>query len=117
MHRFKVEAHRTSSNLLHLQPHRDSKVSRGFFTRLGWFDWTEPSLPTALQGIGVQGAICTGSGRLKHIEPHRTFSNYILTEIARYLEFFYMRSGWFDWTEPSPSTCPGTLDKRQHESR
>ena len=68
----------------------------------GWFDWTEPSLTTSLQEIeGVQDAICTGSGRFKHIEPHRTFCNYILTEIARYIEFFYMSSGWFDWTEPS----------------
>ena len=39
--------------------------------------------------------------RFKHIEPHRTFSNYILTEIARYIDFFHKSSGWFDWTEPS----------------
>ena len=30
---------------------------------------------------GVQGALCTGSGRFKHSEPHRTFSNYILLAI------------------------------------
>ena len=53
---------------------------------------------------GDTGAICTSSGRFKHIEPHRTFSNYILTEIARYIEFFHMSSGWFDCTEPSPTT-------------
>ena len=70
-----------------------------------WFDWTNPSLIPSLQGIqGVQGAICTGSGRFKHIEPRRTFSNYILTEIARYIDFFHTGSGWFDWTEPSPTT-------------
>ena len=71
----------------------------------GWFDCTEPSLTTSLQEIeGVQGAICTSLMRFKHIEPHRTFSNYILTEIARYIEFFYTSSGWFDCTEPSLST-------------
>ena len=38
---------------------------------------TEPSPMTALQGKqGVQGAICTSSGRFKCIEPHRTFSIY-----------------------------------------
>ena len=142
-----VQAHRTSSNLLELHPHRDSKVYRllshefgvvqlyrtfsnyissgdtrcagcskfpvvksrlyidFFHMSSGWFDCTEPSPTTSLQGIqGVQGAICTGSGRFKHIEPHRTFSNYILTEIARYIEFFYTSSGWFDWTKPSLTT-------------
>ena len=49
----------------------------------GWFDCTEHSLTTSLQGIqGVQGAKCTSSGRFKHSEPPRTFSNYILTELA-----------------------------------
>ena len=48
--------------------------------------------------------LCTSSGWFKHTEPLRTFSNYILTEIARYIEFFYMSSGWFDCTEPSPTT-------------
>ena len=60
--------------------------------------------PRTSARAGVQGAICTGSGRFKHIEPHRTFSNYILTEIARYIEFFYTSSGWFDWTKPSLTT-------------
>ena len=35
----------------------------------GWFDWTETSLTTALQGRqGVQGALCTSSMRFKHRE-------------------------------------------------
>ena len=42
--------------------------------------------------------------RFKHIQPHRTFSNYILTEIASYIDFFYTSLGWFDWTEPSLTT-------------
>ena len=76
-----------------------------YYTSSGWFDWTEPSLTTSLQRIeGVQGAICTSLMRFKHIEPHRTFSNYILTEISRYIEFFYTSSEWFDCTEPSPTT-------------
>ena len=59
-----------------------------FHMSSGWFDCTEPSQTTSLQGRqGVQGALCTGS-RLKHIEPHRTFSIFIHTEIARYIEVF-----------------------------
>ena len=46
-------------------------------------------LTTSLQEIGVQGAIRTSLMRFKHIEPHRTFSNYILTETARYIDFFH----------------------------
>ena len=38
------------------------------------------------------------------IEPPRTFLNYIIAERARYVEFFHMRSGWFDCTEPSVTT-------------
>ena len=50
------------------------------------------------------GCLCTSLGWFKHTEPLRTFLNYILTEIARYIEFFYTSSGWFDWTEPSLTT-------------
>ena len=74
-----------------------------FYMSSWWFDWTEPSLTTSLQRIeGVQRATCTSLMRFRHIEPHRTFSNYIL--ISRYIEFFYTSSGWFDCTEPSPTT-------------
>ena len=75
----------------------------GFFIRsYGWFDYTEPSPTTSVQGVqGVHGAKCTGSGRFTHIEPHRTFSNYSFTEKARDIEFSYGSSGWF---EPSPPT-------------
>ena len=101
--RFKhIEPHRTFSNYILTELARYIDF---FHTGLGWFDWTEPFLTTALQGIqGVQGAICTSSMRFKHIEPHRTFSKYILTELARYIEFFYTSSGWFDWTKPSLTT-------------
>ena len=100
-------------HIKHMEPHRTfsnyilTEIARYidfFHTSSGWFDWTEPSLTTSLQEIGVQGAICTSLMRFKHIEPHRTFSNYILTEIARYIDFFHTSSGWFDWTEPSLTT-------------
>ena len=53
-----VQSHRTSSNLLELLPHRDSKEIDFFYTSSGWFDYTEPSLITSLQEIeGVQGAL------------------------------------------------------------
>ena len=77
-----------------------------FHMSSGWFDCTEPSQTTSLQGIqGVQGAKCTGSGRFQHSEPHRTFTKYSLTERGRYIDFKYMSSGWFDWTEPSLTTA------------
>ena len=90
-----------------------------------WFDCTEPSLTTSLQGkqgcrwfkthrtssnllephiyTGKQGAgcLCTCLGWFKSIEPHRTFSNHIRTEIAGRAEFIHMSSGS---TEPSLTT-------------
>ena len=77
------------------------------YTSSRWFDWTELSLTTSLQEIGVQGAICTCSGWFKHIEPRRTFPNNIITEIARCVEFCHISSGWFDYTEPSLSGVQG----------
>ena len=69
----------------------------------GGFDCTEPSLSTSLQG--QQGRVlCTCSGWFKHIEPCRTYSNHIITKIARCVEFCHMSSGWFDCTEHSLST-------------
>ena len=63
---------------------------------------TEPSPTLSLRGVQtVLGALCTSSGRFKHSEPHRTFSNYIITKIGRNKVFFYMSSGWLDCTEPS----------------
>ena len=66
-----------------------------------------PSL-TAYIFTGERSAIRTSSMRFKHIEPHRTFSTYFLTEIARSRDAFHMSSAWFDCTEPSPPTSlPG----------
>ena len=96
------EPHRTLANCILTELERYREI---FYTSSGWFDCTEPSLTTALQGLeGVQGERCTSSKRFKHIEPHRTFSNYILTELARCIAFFHMSSGWFDCTEPSQTT-------------
>ena len=50
------------------------------------------------------GCLCTSSGLFKCIEPTWTFSNHIITEMARCLEFFNMSSGWFDCTKPSLTT-------------
>ena len=66
---------------------------------------TEPSPMTALQGKqGVQGAICTSSGRFKRIEPHRTFSTHITTEKARCVVYWHKSSGWFDCMKHPLST-------------
>ena len=49
--------------------------------------------------------IFTGARRRAGYAMHlRTFSNYSLIEIARYIDFFYTRSGWFDSTEPFRTT-------------
>ena len=38
------------------------------------------------------------------LEPQHSFSNHIIAEIARCVEFCHMSSGWFDCTKPSLST-------------
>ena len=65
----------------------------------GWFDCFSVYIVS-----GSAGCLWTSSGWFKHIEPPRTFSNHIITEIVRCLEFCQMSSGWFDRTEPSLST-------------
>ena len=100
--------------LKHIEPHRTySNENITEITRCGeachmslvWFDCTESSLSTSLQGKqSVQVAYALVRGGLKHIEPHRTYSNHNITEIANCGEVCHMSSGWFDCTEPSPST-------------
>ena len=101
--RFKhIEPHRTFSNYILTERGRYLAF---FYMSSALFDWTEPSLTASLQGIeGMQGAKCTSWRRFKHSEPQRTFSNCSLTERARYIDFFHSSSGWFDCTEPSPTT-------------
>ena len=67
----------------------------------GWFDLL---CLHRYRGNKVCRVLCTCSGWFKHIEPPRTFSNHIITKIARCVEFCHMSSGWFDCTEPSLST-------------
>ena len=64
------------------------------------------SLLLCTVGLVLRSAGClwTSLGWFKNIEPRRTFPNHIITEIARFLEFCHMSSGWFDCTEPSLST-------------
>ena len=97
-----IEPHRTDTN------HTSTELARCvdvYHMSSGWFDCTEPSLCTLLQGKqGVQGALCKRSGLFKHMEPHRTYTNHSITEITRCGEVCHMSSGWFDCTEPSLST-------------
>ena len=39
------------------------------------------------------GCLCTSSGWFKHIEPHRTYTNHTITEIARCVEVYHISSG------------------------
>ena len=67
----------------------------------GWFDCTEPSLSTSLQGQqGMQGVVHL----FGVVQAHRTSSNHIITKIGRCVEFCHISSGWFNCTEPSLST-------------
>ena len=88
----------------------------------GWFNYTELSLTTSLQGKqGVQGAytlVRGGSSTSNLLEPHhcrdgkvlshefgmvrryRTFSNYIFTGEARCAGCLCTSSGWFKHVEP-----------------
>ena len=93
--------------------------------RSGWFDCTEPSLSTALQGKqGVQGAsalVRGGSSTSNLLEPqhhkaskvwrglsqafgvvrlYRTFSSYIVTGETRRAGCLCKSSGWFKHIEP-----------------
>ena len=89
----------SSGRFEHIEPFRTIERYIDFFhTCLGWFDKTEPSPAIYIcSGIqGVQDAICTSSGRFEHIEPSRT--------IERYIDFFHTCLGWFDCTEPFPTT-------------
>ena len=100
MNRFgEVPAQRTTSNLHYVHPHRERKVSRFQIHGFGVVRLDRTFSDYLFTGDG--SALCTSSMRFKHIEPPRTFSNYLLTERGRYRDFFYMSSALFDLTEPS----------------
>ena len=82
------QAHRTSSNLL--EPHhcRDSKVCRVLSHEFGVVRLYRTFSNYIFTGeTRCAGCLCTSSGWFKRIEPPRTFSNHIITEIARRVEF------------------------------
>ena len=98
-------AHRTSSNLLELHHHRDSKVWRVLLHEFGVVQlYRTFSLYIVTGETRCAGCLCPSAGWFKHIEPHQTFSSHIIREIARCVEVCHMTSGWFDCTEPSLST-------------
>ena len=100
-----VQSHRTSSNLHEPHHHRDSKVCRGLSHEFGVVRLYRTFCMYIVIGeTRSAGCLCNSSGWFKHIEPHRTYSNHNITEIARCGEVCHMSSGWFDCTEPSLST-------------
>ena len=111
MHRFgEVQAHQTSSNLLDTHPHKDSKVYR-----LLSHEFRVVRLyRTSSNYISSGDTRCAGCNMHRFGEAHRTFSNYILTEIKIYIEFLYMSSGWFDCTEPPR---PATVENPDLDTR
>ena len=100
----------STSNLL--EPSQTTELARcGKLCHMSseWFDCTEPSLATSLQGKqGVQGAYALvrgGSSTANLLEPpHHRASKVWREELTRSVEFFHMRSGWFDCSEPSLTT-------------
>ena len=115
MHLFGVvPAHQTSLNSLEPHHYRDSKVCRVLSHEFGVVRLNLTfSIYIVVGETRCAGCLCTSSVWFKHIEPPRTFSNHIITEIARCVEFCDVSSGCFDSTEPSLSTgetkCTGFL--------
>ena len=99
------QAHRTSSNLLEPLHYRDSKVCRVLSHEFGMvLLYRTFSIYIVTGETRSAGCLCTSLVWFKHIEPPQTFSNHIITELARCVEFCHMSSGWFCCTEPSLST-------------
>ena len=136
-----VQAHRTLSNLF--EPHITEIARCLEFCHMssGWFDHTEPTLSTSLQGKqGVQGAYALvrgGSSTSNLIEPHhyrdskvfrvlshefrvvrlhRTFSIYIVTGETRCAGCLCTSSGWFKHIEPR-RTFPNHIITERTQAR
>ena len=73
-----VQSHRTTSNLF---MEEETWCVEYFQMSSGW-------------------CLCTRSGWFKHIEPHRSYTNHTMTEIARCVGCLCTRSGWFKHIEP-----------------
>ena len=72
----------------HIEPHhyRDSKVCRVLSHEFGVVRLYRTFSVYIVTGeTRSAGCLCTSSGWFKHIEPRRTFSNHIITEIDRVL--------------------------------
>ena len=99
----RIEPPRTFSNKITAQTARCVEF---FHMSSGWFDSTELSLTTSLQGKqGVQGAYALvrgGSSTSNLLEPSRTASSQRCDSrcIKFFFLFFHMSSEWFDYTEP-----------------
>ena len=80
MHQFgEVQPQRTSSNLLERHPYRASKVCRLPLHEFGVVRLNRTFSDCSFTGDRrSEGALSTSWMRFKHIEPHQTFSNYIL---------------------------------------
>ena len=93
-----VQAHRTSSNLSEPHHYKDSKVCRVLSHQFGVVRlYRTFSIYIVTGETRYAGCLCTSSGWFKHIEPRRTFSNHIITEIVGCVEFCHI-------TEPFLST-------------
>ena len=55
------------------------------------------NLPIKISGLQRKGEASV-QGAYALVWAYRTFSNHIITEIARCVEFFHMSWGWFDCT-------------------
>ena len=100
-----VQGHRTSSNLLEPQHHKDSKVWTGLSHEFGMVRLYRTFSIYIIAGeTRCAACLCTSSGWFKDIEPHRTYSNHNTTDIARCGEVCHLSLKWFNCTEPSLST-------------
>ena len=92
------------ANLLEPQHHRASKVWRGLSQEFGVVRLYR-TCSIGVRALCSAGCLGNSSGWLKHSEPHRTYSNHNITELARCGEVCHRSSGWFDCTEPSLATA------------
>ena len=102
-----VQAHRTYTK--HTSTERARCVGC-LSTRLGWFKHSEPTRTTPARRATCVAALERGGSRTANlIEPHRTYTNHTITEIARCVGCLCTRSGWFKHSEPQRSYTIHTI--------
>ena len=90
----------STSNLLEPYHYSDSKVFRVLSHEFGVVrPYRTFSIYIVTGETRSAGCLCSSSGWFKHIEPRRTLSNHIITEIERFVEFCTC-SGLFTFIEP-----------------